>query len=253
MKSAYRSWLIIGALVFSWSVLANAPATLAGKLLADSGIHVQSYTGTLWRGRANGVALRIGGEPVFLEQLDWDTHFFSLALFSPAADIQGHGPGIRVNGEVVLKGERHWKLEDADIRFPAEMVSSTPLGSFAGPVTVRLVELEVDGQKVKSLEGRALWESGRWLYDNRWWPLGNFAAGLSAKSGNLYAALADQGGAIGLKGGVTVSLAGKYGFSGDIVPRQSFPNGLKAALALVGESNPDNSYRVAFQGEFPVK
>ncbi len=250
MTRLIRISIALGLAIFLWSVISSAPASIAGKFVRESGVYAQAYTGTLWEGRALGLSVNFGGQGVYLDTLEWDLSPFSLLLFSPTADIDAEGSGLRIKGQVGLLGDNHWRLEDGDISFPAGLLGASSVGSFAGTMTFQLNQLEVDKRAVNALDGRAVWQSASWFMDRRWWPLGNFSADLSSVSGDVIAMIFDQGGAIGLNGKVAVKPSGSYDFSGDIKPREGAPEELKTALAVIGERQPDDSYRVSFQGEF---
>lgn len=252
MSIKLRYYVILGITVFLCSVIANAPATLAAKLFQSAGINAQSYRGSFWRGSASGLVLNIGPESVYVEKLDWQLHPFSLLLFSPTADISAQGPNLMVTGEAAVSGNGRWRLADAELRFPANLLGATTLGMFAGSMSLIIAELEVSGRTVKALQGQGQWRSASWFADKRWWALGDFNAELSTSSAaDVLAVISDMGGPIGLNGSVQVDFSGNYRFSGAVEPRPAAPNELGAVLSVIGEQQAGNRYQVDFKGTFP--
>jgi len=241
-------WLIaLGVLALLAFAVATMPAGVARGPLRKAGIEASGFGGSLWSGRAAGLALRGAS----LGDVSW--------RLQPAALLRGHIAGhaelSRPDGSLVtdfdvsLTGQE-LRLTDARFVLPLAMLEALPLGlprGWRGQATGALSELHLVQGWPQALRG-TLDLDGLVAPPPRNAPVGSFHAAFPARNpraslsvpadpANLTAAVRDKDGPFAVDAQLTLNRARNFALEGTLQPRGPVPPAMERSLQLLGPAD----------------
>jgi hypothetical protein len=239
---------LVLAVVLVFSLASAAPARLIALLAPIDRVIMQGFDGTLWRGSASRVLVRVGPGYLHLGAVEWALRPLSLLTFRPRLDLRSRWGRQQVSGELVLRGDSDLSLHELSANLPAEPVRHFLPVVLEGDLSFQFATLHLRQGLPYQTDGRLVWRDAAWLSPAGIRPLGSYAVELQQPAG---ATLAGQ--VITLSGPVdaagSLQLSGRD-YSVDIVvgDAESLDNQLRQALSLVA-SPEGGRYRVKLEGQ----
>jgi hypothetical protein len=241
-------WLVVlGLFALAAFALATLPASLVGGPLERAGLVASGFTGTVWRGTAQGVAW----QGAAVGDLAWTLSPFKLL----GRRLGGHAKLARADGsldtafDVAFSGA-DLRLADVELSLPIEALNALPLGmpkGWRGRASGAFAEVRV-------VEGRPVALTGTLDLDGlvapppRNAPLGSFRAvfphprpqpslSIPEDPGNLTAQVADKEGPFAVDAQLTLSPARTFSLEGTLAPRRPVPPAMERSLQLLGPAD----------------
>lgn len=175
-----RNLILIGVLVFAWTLLMQAPAANLYAWFAPKGDAVQLYglDGDLGAGRAQ--ALGVNGRPV-LQSLHWQFQPWWLPLLRAAFHVSGGGGDVSVDGRVSLLfgGVNLGNTKVGGGLKPLLAVAGFPFVPVDGQAQLDLDSLKLRQGFPQSASGSMEIHSLSWALGKTPLPLGDFKAVIS--------------------------------------------------------------------------
>ena len=249
-----KSWLWLTPLLLLIALIIQAPARLIQWLVPEQlALQAGHYHGSLWNGRATQVVVGANGAYIAVDTLHWQLQPLSLLLFSPAADIQlqvqQHGqPAQELRGLFHWLGGERWQASDLEITVPAVVV-----GHFAGAyqlsgqLSLRLAELEAEGDRIEHIDGDVSWQNARWNNGDKWLDFGSLAGELSKQSADIQLKLFDLSGPLEIDGQLLLKADKTVDVKGVVGLRPQAQQEFSQFLPLFAERQPDGKYKIDFQ------
>jgi len=241
-------WLVaIGAMALLLSILATLPAGVLASPLRKAGIEAQGFGGSVWSGRATGLALQ--GAPI--GDVAW--------TLAPARLLGGHAAGhlqvVRVDGgleadyDVALTG-RQIVLKGARFALPVELLNALPLGlpaGWRGQASGDFAEVRLEQGWPAVLRG-TLDLDGLVAPPPRNAPVGSFHAvfphpapqaslSVPVEPTNVTAQVIDKEGPYAVEAQFTLSRGRAFALEGVLAPRGEVPESMRRSLELLGPAD----------------
>jgi hypothetical protein len=258
-----RLSLCVACLTLVLFIAVLAPAKLLAVALQQHypDVRISSVSGTLWRGRAYGVAADLHGHGMSLSNLSWRLHPMSLLILSPRVDLEGELGRQTYSARLTRQLGGRWLVEDLKAILPAQLLSHSIGLPLSGEISAEVAELAISNNGITELEGRIVLQQAAINEGASWSQLGSFAAELAPNAdGGLVVTVFDLGGAVELNTTVFVEMDGSYRMDGVVAVRDAGNSVLQHWLPMVGEEiaaqsddagrNGARRYRIAPQGSF---
>ncbi|GJL90727.1 type II secretion system protein N [Hyphococcus sp.] len=123
--------MILGALVFCATMLANAPASLIGLASGQGSPSYSNAEGTLWRGALRDVSV----SGVALGDISFRLSPWSVLQLSPRLDVSSSGGAVTGRGSVTLGSGKSFLLKDVEADISLRAIA--PRGVFGRPAIGR--------------------------------------------------------------------------------------------------------------------
>ena len=241
-------WLVaIGAVALLVFVAATLPAGVLASPLRKAGLEARGFGGSVWSGRATGLALR----GTFLGDASWTLAPAKLLRGRAAGRFQlvRPGGGVEADYEVTLTGQ-HILLTGARFALPIELLNTLPLGlpsGWRGQATGDFTEARLDRGGPAVLRG-SLDLDGLVSPPPRNAPLGSFhvvfphpapQASLSVPDdpANVTAQVVDKEGPYAVEAQFTLSPSRAFALEGALAPRAEVPEAMQQSLELLGPAD----------------
>lgn len=248
-------WLIaLGVLALLAFALATLPAGVLAGTLRKAGLDAGAFGGSLWTGRATGVAWR--GQPV--GDLEWQVAPLQLLR----GRVAGHARLTRPDGSAEtdfalgLAG-RNLQLQATRFALPLTAIAGLPLGlppGWQGHATGQFDAIEIAQGWPTQLSG-TLELDGLVAPPPRNAPVGSFHVVFPAPQpqpslsvpmdpSNLTAQVRDKDGPFAVDGQLTLGRSRNFALEGTLAPRGPVPPAMERSLQLLGP--PDATGRRPF-------
>ena len=244
-------WLIaLGILALLLFVLATLPAGVAAGRLEKLGVQATAFSGSIWRGRAEGLAWR--NAPI--GALDWSISPLSLLR----GRVAGHAVLVRDDGkfESDFSASFGGDLQLAGTAFdlPVAALSALPLGipkGWQGRARGRFDEIVVTGGWPETVRG-SLDMDDLVAPPPRSTNVGGFhvvmphpkATGVASLPEHLSAQVTDKQGPFSVEGQLSVAKDRSFLFEGMLAARGEVPEAMRHSLEILGP--PDAAGRRPF-------
>jgi hypothetical protein len=241
-------WLVaIGALALLLSILATLPAGVLASPLRRAGVEAQGFSGSVWSGRATGLALRT----VPIGDVAW--------TLAPSKLLRGHaaghlqlvraGGGLETDYDVALAG-RQVVLTGARFALPIELLSALPLGlpaGWRGQAGGDFAEVRLERGWPAVLRG-TLDLDGLVAPPPRNAPFGSFhvvfphpapqpSLSVPVDPANVTAQVIDKEGPYAVDAQFTLSRRRAFALEGVLAPRGQVPETMRQSLELLGPAD----------------
>jgi general secretion pathway protein N len=249
MRRSTKWLLAAGILAFLLIVIANIPASLAGRWIPGN-IHVAALNGTMWHGEA----LSVQAGAIDIERLEWRLHPLALLTGRFAARIEASTAPDRLTAEISL--DRSGKIEAHAVAAELDAASfagrALPTG-WSGPFAVHLDELVIENRWVTKIRGGA--ESGVLSGPPAVKPyLGSyrltFGDDADAAPEELRGHFQDTGGPIEISGEARLYRDRRAIVSGWVRARPDAPQVVVDDIAKLPESDPQGRKRFSIENSF---
>ncbi len=242
------AWLVaIGVITLLLTILATLPAGVLASPLRKAGVEAQAFGGSVWSGRAKGLALR--GAP--LGDLAW--------TLAPSRLLRGHasghlqlvraGGGLETDYDVTLTG-RHILLTAGRFALPVELLNALPLGlpaGWRGQASGAWTEVRLEQGWPAALRG-TLELDGLVAPPPRNAPVGSFHAvfphpspqaslSVPVDPANVTAQVVDKDGPYAVDAQFTLSRSRAFALEGVLAPRGQVPESMQRSLELLGPAD----------------
>jgi general secretion pathway protein N len=241
-------WLVaLGVLALLAFALVTLPAGVAAGPLRKSGIEAASFGGSVWSGRANGLAWR--GAPV--GDVQWTLR--PLALLSGRA--AGHAQLSRTDGSLAAEfdvslGGNDVRLRNVSFAVPLAAIDAFPLGGpkgWRGQATGQFTAIDVAQGWPTQLRG-TLDLDGLIAPPPRNAPVGSFRAVFPAAqprpslsvpmdAANVTAQVSDKDGPFAVDAQLTLNRTRNFALEGTLSPRGPVPPAMERSLQLLGPAD----------------
>jgi hypothetical protein len=174
-KRVWRWGAALSVLFFVF-LLASAPARLLAYLLPSDQVLAQGYSGSLWSGSADSVAVAVPGGYLQLGLVNWELSPWSLLLFSPRMQLQTRWGSQHLDGHITLYPGGDIDLRDTEISLDASVIKQWLPIQVDGQLNALVQELSIEDGQLAAGEGRLVWQRARWLGSRGPQPLGDYVA-----------------------------------------------------------------------------
>ncbi len=195
-------WVAAALVIIFGLVITRLPASwfAYGLTQALPGLYLNGVKGSLWRGQAAVGTLVIDGKGLALGRVSWELSPLSLLAFSPCADLQTDSKSLQFSSRACSQGGSALKLEDVDVSLPANVLSVWLPVKLQGQISLLAQYVEIDQQKLQSLDGSLSWRDGYFHNGQQWLDLGGYGARLTADGqSGVNAEVTDLGGPFATK------------------------------------------------------
>jgi hypothetical protein len=234
--------------------LATLPATLFASQLARAGLSATSFSGSIWRGRAQSLAWRAG----VLGDLDWSFAPLDLLRGRLGADLTLTRADGRVATHASVSPGGVVSLADTQVNLPVAALGALPIGlpaNWQGRVQGAFEEIVLEKGAPTALHGK-LDLDGLVAPPPRSLAIGSYlvqapdpdAAG--APPGELHLRITDKGGPFAFDGRLTIAAGRSYLLEGLVATRGSVPEPVSRALQMLGPADASGRRELSLSGTF---
>lgn len=247
-------WVLLGLVVYIVFLIAKLPANqVIHKVSLPNNISVSNVGGTIWSGTAG----RLLVNNIAIENLKWQTSFWSLLLGNLSLDIEAGA--LRDSSTIYIKGpmnidlfnQNHIETEQLSIYVPAKMaIAQVSLPVYADASG----RFKVDIQELDYFAGcRTLAGTGEWINAglsglqglNAPLDLGNFYADLSCEGEQILVQI-KQPNIFNLNADLRVAHNAKWSIDGRFKPANELPEQVKSAAQFFGRTDAQGFYSIKF-------
>jgi hypothetical protein len=249
-----RPWWLIGVGLAAALVIAllTLPAQLFAGRLARHGLEATSLAGSIWSGRAQGLAWRSAP----LGDVAWSLAPLELLRGRVGADVALTRPDGNLQASVSLSGGGTLRLTRVQFQLPVEALSALPLGmprNWRGRVAGSFAEIAISGGWPTALVG-TLEMDGLIAPPPRSTSIGSYHVELpdpsatDAADGELTARVTDKEGPFSFEGRLTLAPDRSFLLEGTLAPRGTTPPQLVRSLELLGPADASGRRPVSVSG-----
>lgn len=249
MKMTRLLWALLLVLFLFVLLIVSAPARLFGVVVPGDQLLMGGLTGTVWRGSAASVQLKLPQGYWNLGAVQWSLHPLSLLVFAPRVSVSSEWGDQRFAGDLVLRGQRDLGVFKFDGRIAADVLRHFAPVALDGVFNLQLTELQLRGGLPHVAEGRLVWQDGAWQSPRGLVPLGTYALDFAQAKGEvLRGKVITLSGPLQVEGGV--ELDGRQ-YSVDILmgSDEVLDPQLPDMLSLIAIPE-DGDYRLVVSGAF---
>src|SRR5690606_2785495 len=177
------AWLLLALLLWLVFVIRTVPAIWGAYAMTRNGqLALSGVSGSIWNGSASLASFKVDEVDYSLGQFHWKLHPWSLLTLKPCADIVTEMDRQQIEGEVCAGFSGSLQLRNTSISAPATLLQTTLPLAVDGQLSVRIEEMEVQGDFLRRLRGNLSWTAARIHNGNNWMVLGSYAAELADDS-----------------------------------------------------------------------
>lgn len=250
---ARRPWWLVGLGLAAVVVIALAtlPASLAGTQLQRAGLSAAGFSGSVWVGRAQGLAWR--GVPV--GDLSWTLRPWSLLAGRASGVLDLARPDGRLGAAFSVSFRGEVRLTDLQGDFDVGALSALPLGmpkGWRGRLSGRLDEVVVSDGRPTAIRG-TLDMDGLVAPPPRSTSIGSYRVVIpdpadTPAPGELTAHVGDKEGPFSFDGRFTLSPDRSFLLEGMLATRGPTPPALARSLELLGPADASGRRPLSISG-----
>ena len=246
-----RQYIIIAALVFTASLIVQAPAaTLYGwfKPKSASAVEVLGLQGSIGDGHA--ASLIIDNRPV-LSNLHWTLQAWRLLLGQLSFHLESSGDSA-MDGRVALTplGSVHVDKLRANAGAKALLTAiGQPFLPLDGQASLQLNALRLHGKPIMSADGRVEVHGLAWTLAQEPIELGDFAAIITTENDVIVAKLQPLSGPLDISGSARLSPDQRYDAQIQLRPKPGAPALLNSMLSSIGPADAQGWHHIHQQGQ----
>lgn len=172
-----KAWLTLAGppvLLFLIVFAVSAPARLLYLFVPSEQVLLQGLTGTVWRGTASSVQLRLPQGFFHLGQVQWTLRPLSLLMLSPRVALQSEWGNQSLAGDLVLRGRRDLDVRALTLQFNAALLTNFAPVALDGVFNLQLSGLKLRDGLPESVEGSLAWRGAAWRSPRGLVPLGSY-------------------------------------------------------------------------------
>lgn len=172
-----KSWLILAApavLLFLIVFTVSAPARLLHLFVPAEQVLLQGLSGTVWRGTASSVQVRLPQGFFHLGQVQWQLKPLSLLTLSPRVVLESEWGNQSLSGDLVLRGQRDLDARELALQFNAPLLTNFAPVALDGVFNLQLSGLRLRDGLPERAEGSLAWNGAAWRSPRGLVPLGSY-------------------------------------------------------------------------------
>lgn len=257
LRMSKWAWILLALVLMLIFIIRNTPAIWGAYAMTRGGqLALSGVSGTLWNGSASLASFKVDGVDYSLGQFHWKLHPWSLLTLNPCADIVTEMERQRIEGEVCAGAGDSLKMRDTTISAPATLLQATLPLPIDGQLSVRVEDMEIQGDFLRKLRGNLSWTSARIHNGNNWMGLGSYAAELADDSqGGIAAKVFHLDGPTEVDLQVKLAAGGGGSVNGDLSLTRAFATEVQAdawisMFAQAGETDSEGKTRYRVELEF---
>lgn len=248
---ALKPALIAGLVVyFLYLIVSMAPARYAAWAIhtAAPNVWLTSVRGSLWNGTAGGGQVDIGTTSIALGEVKWSLNPWTLLALKPCVQFETDAGAQMFSGYVCQSLFGSMTIKDVSLDFPVaafkELIQLDAKGSFS----LQVIEAELRGNRVESLDARFSWQNANVHNGETWWFLGSFGGQASANAdGGINVHVVDIGGPIGVDLNARFVLGNEiWSAEGTVKPSPEAPEQISMALQAFAEEVEPGTFKVVW-------
>jgi general secretion pathway protein N len=183
MKMSRLLWAALLALLLFVYIVFSAPARLLHLVVPPDQLLMQGLSGTVWRGRASSVQLRLPQGFLHLGALQWSLHPLSLLTLAPHLTVRSDWGNQTFAGELILRGQRDLDVIDFEGQLDADLLRHFAPVALDGTFNLQLAEMKLRNGLPYSTDGRLTWQNGAWQSPQGLVALGAYALDFQQTAG----------------------------------------------------------------------
>ena len=183
-----KSWLTLAgllALLFLVVLIVSAPARLLYLFVPSEQLLLQGLSGTVWRGIASSVQVRLPQGYFELGEVQWTLSPLSLLTLSPRVSLQSEWGNQAVAGDLVLRGERDLDVRELTLQFNASLLTKFAPVTLDGVFNLQLSELKLRDGLPQSADGSLVWQDAAWRSPQGLISLGSYTMEFRQPAGEI--------------------------------------------------------------------
>lgn len=249
----WRWHILLFLAAYLVTLVATLPAALAMRwaepVLAKMAQRpqLQGVSGSIWSGRVAQASYR----GLTLGELKWELSPWRLLLGRIAVEVALTPPSGHLEGELSRGfGGEALRLRALEGQLPAavlkQLAPSLPLAP-AGSLALNLDEVVMEGAKLRSVQGRIVWNKGG-VTAPMALEFGDLVAEFTTAEGGISGSIKDGGGPLQLEAELTLAGDGTYSLTGKSSARAGAAPALKSSLSLLGQPDVRGMIPFRFNG-----
>ena len=249
MRKSHLVWAAVLALLLFVNLVLSAPARLLRLALPGEQLLMHGLAGTVWRGSASSVLLRLPQGYLQLGTVQWSLRPLSLLLLAPHLTLRTEWGNQTLAGELVLRGQRDLDVFNLEGQVPADLLGRFAPVAVDGMFTLQLEILQLRDGLPYSTAGRLVWQDAGWQSPQGLVLLGSYAMDVQQAEGEAL-----DGKVLTLSGPLQangmVQLQGRH-YEADILlgSEGGIDAQLQQMLSLIAVAE-DAGYRISLKGDF---
>ncbi len=183
-----KSWLTLAgllALLFLLMLVVSAPARLLYLFVPSEQLLLQGLSGTVWRGIASSVQVRLPQGYFHLGRVQWRLRPLSLLTLSPRVEMESQWGNQSLSGDLVLRGQRDLDIRELDLQFDAALLTEFAPVALDGVFSLQLAGLKLRDGLPESADGRLEWQGAAWRSPRGLVPLGSYTMEFKQPPGEI--------------------------------------------------------------------
>jgi hypothetical protein len=118
---------------------------------------LRGLTGTVWRGSASGVMLRLPQGYLQLGAVQWSLRPLSLLALAPHVSLRSEWGAQTLTGEIILRGQRDLDVLNLDASLAADLLGHFAPVALQGTFNLQVAQLELRNGLPHAAQGRLVW------------------------------------------------------------------------------------------------
>ena len=241
-----RGLFLAGIIAFLVAVVALFPARVAYWLASPPHVAISGFSGTVW----NGSAQEFSTNGVYLRDLEWRMHPFSLVTGSAVFDVSGSPADGFFDSEVAVSVNGSITLRNLSAALPLIMFEEAAgISGLRGQLSLQIERLELVSGRPAALEGSANIANLLVPLLGRT-PLGGYRADFFTQSNGIIASVEDTDGVVDLAGRLQINPDKTYSFLGQVVPKTGTPESLRKQIGYLPEGDRPGQHELRLDGSY---
>lgn len=244
MIQTKRGLLLVAALTVALALIVMFPARVVYHWVAPGGIAASGIHGTVWRGRADAVA--IGG--IYLSDVSWRLQPLHLFIAKARYHMQGSPVSGFVEGDIGIRIGGSMSVSNLTASLPLQLFAkSLNITGLAGDASVRF-------DRIRVRDGLPVAADGTIEVNNLVAPrlsresIGGYQAEFFTQNNGVTATVEDTDGVVDLAGSLQINDDRSYQFLGKVVVKPQAPASLLRQLEYLGSADDRGQRELRLEG-----
>jgi hypothetical protein len=247
-----RGLIVLGVLVFLWTLVLHAPAAVIYGWIAGPTTPVRWYglEGTVSEGKAAGVQ---ASGTIVAKQLQWSMDLWQLLLARAAFHVQSFGrDALMIDGKVAINPLRTVHLSDMRISGtlrPLLAATGKPYLPLDAQASLHIERLTMRGGVPTDARGVLQMQGLRWTLGRQPVPIGDFQASVAPADDSLVATITTIAGSLDASGSARLNSDQSYVIDLALRPGPGADPAIINLLQQTGSPDAQGAYRLRQTGQ----
>ncbi len=249
-------WLLLLVVSYLVALLAFMPARFAFNNIApklgiemDKAWTFDAVSGRLWNGQITGLAY----QGTAIGHVDWELGFFRLLIGDVALHWRAKTKNGALDGDMVMDSSGVLSVRDIQGDISAsELLQFIPYAvvPLTGTISTNISEVQVEENRIKSIEGQLLVQSAETLYPEKI-TFGDIKIDAKTQSddGLIVADISNSDGDIAINSSATLNSSGQYQIKGSLEPVNEPATRLIKMISMFGAIERSGKLRINRSGQ----